>query len=181
MRVLKDDQFIRGDVPMTKRDVRIYLMDALDIVEGLRALDIGAGTGAVSVEMARRGANVTAIETNIDGVKLIRENANRHDVEIDIIHGRAPEDLPDKEYDRIFIGGSKGKLEEIIIKSHDMLCDGGVVVMSFILIKNLGIAERLTKKYFKDVEITMVQTSNAGEKLGMLIGNNPIFIIRGVK
>lgn len=180
MRVLNDSNFIRGKVPMTKRDIRIYLLDALDISRGMDVLDIGAGTGAVSVEMARAGANVTSLELNPEGIEIIKANAKKHEINLNIIEGHAPEDMPEKEFDRIFIGGSKGRLEDIIIKSYHLLKENGVVVMSFILLDNLTVANEILKKYFHDIEVTLVQTANINN-IGMMMGNNPIFILRGVK
>lgn len=180
MRCIDDDRFIRGDVPMTKRDVRVYIMDALDIKDGEKFLDIGAGTGSITIEAALRGADATAIETVDEGIHLINKNAESFGVDINIIQAMAPDGIPEENFDKIFIGGSRGKLEELIKISHEKLNDGGILAMSFILLKNVGIAQEIMKKIFKNVEITLVQTANV-DRIGMLRGNNPIFILRGVK
>ena len=180
MRAIEDDRFIRGDVPMTKRDVRVYIMDALDIKEGDNFLDIGAGTGSVTIEAALRGARATAIETVEEGIHLINKNAENFGVKINTINSMAPDGIPHEKFDKIFIGGSRGKLEELIEISHERLNDGGVIAMSFILLKNVGVAQEVMKRLFKSVEITLVQTANV-DRIGMMRGNNPIFIIRGVK
>ena len=52
--------------------------------------------------------------------------------------------------------------------------------MSFILLKNVGQAQAAMKDLFKDVEINLIQSSKV-DKIGMMRGNNPIFILRGVK
>lgn len=179
MRAIEDNRFIRGDVPMTKREVRVYILDALDINEGERTLDIGAGTGSVSIEMAMRGAIVDAVETNAAGINLIKENAKKFGVNINTVNGMAPDAIPNITYDKIFVGGSKGNLKEIIKKSYDLLKDGGVLVMSFILPKNFAIALE-TMSEFKIVESALIQSSNVN-KIGMMMANNPVFIVRGVK
>lgn len=179
MRAIEDNRFIRGDVPMTKREVRVYILDALDINEGERTLDIGAGTGSVSIEMAMRGAIVDAVETNAAGIDLIKENAEKFGVNINTVHGTAPNAIPNIIYDKIFVGGSKGNLKEIIKTSYDLLKDGGVLVMSFILPKNLVIALEAMSE-FKSVDRALIQSSNLN-KIGMMTANNPVFIVRGVK
>lgn len=180
MRAIDDELFIRGEVPMTKREVRVFIMDALDIEEGQDFLDIGAGTGSITIEAAIRGAKATAIECVDEGVRLIKENADKFGVKVDVIKTMAPEGIPNQNFDRIFIGGSRGKLEELIKISHDRLRPGGVLAMSFILLKNVGQAQAAMKDLFKDVEINLIQSSKV-DKIGMMRGNNPIFILRGVK
>src|SRR5699024_8732484 len=49
---LPDEAFVRGKVPMTKREVRAVSMSYLGLKEDSVAWDVGAGTGSVSVEMA---------------------------------------------------------------------------------------------------------------------------------
>jgi magnesium-protoporphyrin O-methyltransferase len=54
---------IRATVRAGRDDMRATLLSWLpQDMRGKRVLDAGAGTGALSVEMARRGANVTAID-----------------------------------------------------------------------------------------------------------------------
>ena len=49
---MRDEWFIRGDVPMTKSEVRAVSLSKLELDENSVLLDIGAGTGSVSVEAA---------------------------------------------------------------------------------------------------------------------------------
>ena len=79
MRYLADDEFLRGKVPMTKREVRILTMAELAAMPGDIVADIGAGTGSLSIEAARAvgDGTVYAVERNPEAVQLIRENARR--------------------------------------------------------------------------------------------------------
>ena len=50
---LKDDEFIRDKVPMTKEEIRTLSICKLKVCDGDVIYDIGGGTGSVSVECAR--------------------------------------------------------------------------------------------------------------------------------
>jgi SAM-dependent methyltransferase len=56
---------------------------------GMEAIELGCGTGYVSSWMARRGANVTAIDLSEGQLATARRLADQHDVSIDFIHGNA--------------------------------------------------------------------------------------------
>ena len=47
---IKDSEFLRGKVPMTKEEVRAVSIAKLDMKDTDICLDIGAGTGSVSIE-----------------------------------------------------------------------------------------------------------------------------------
>lgn len=49
---MNDEEFIRGDVPMTKEEVRSISLSKMKIRKSDIIYDIGAGTGSVSVESA---------------------------------------------------------------------------------------------------------------------------------
>jgi Met-10+ like-protein. len=73
---IPDEYFVRGNVPMTKEEIRILSISKLRLKEDSVIWDIGAGTGSVSVEAAlisKRGV-VYSIEKEEEGIKLINEN-----------------------------------------------------------------------------------------------------------
>ena len=61
---IPDEAFIRGKVPMTKKMIRMALSSLLQISPEETVWDIGAGTGSISVELARQAAGgiVYAVE-----------------------------------------------------------------------------------------------------------------------
>jgi precorrin-6Y C5,15-methyltransferase (decarboxylating) len=71
--------------------------------------DIGAGNGAATVEAARFGAAVIAVDRDTDACERITANARRYGVQPQVVHGAAPqvlEDLPEPDIVRIGGGGA---------------------------------------------------------------------------
>ena len=115
---LKDEEFLRGKVPMTKSEVRSVSIAELELTEDAIVYDIGAGTGSVSIEIARAGEQIRvyAIEKNPEGVKLIDQNRKKFRTDgVRIIEGLAPQALEELETPtHAFVGGSSGNLREIV-------------------------------------------------------------------
>lgn len=106
---LADDLF-ESDGVMTKRPARALTLSALAPRAGEHLLDIGGGSGSVSVEwaLAHPRCHATIIESRSDRLDLIAANARAFGVEnrIDIVQGRVPEALADSPApDAIFVGG----------------------------------------------------------------------------
>lgn len=54
---IKDEEFIRTKVPMTKEEIRAISISKMEIKDTDICLDIGGGTGSVSIEMSRFAKN----------------------------------------------------------------------------------------------------------------------------
>ncbi|NJM98351.1 MAG: precorrin-6y C5,15-methyltransferase (decarboxylating) subunit CbiE [Phormidesmis sp. RL_2_1] len=107
---------------MTKREIRLLILGALAPLANQVIWDIGAGTGAVSIELSRLcpTAQLYAIEKTAIGSALIRQNAEQLAIApIYPIQGSAPTALINlPEPDRVFIGGSSGQLSAILDFLH---------------------------------------------------------------
>lgn len=181
---IKDDEFIRGKVPMTKSEIRAITIGKLQLEENSKVIDIGAGTGAISIEIASivEKGKVYAIEKKDEALELIAKNKKHFNINnLEIIKGLAPDDLKDiSDVDRVFIGGSSGNMEDIINWSYENLSNEGKIVINTITIENAYKAiNSLKQNEFKDIDIVHVNISK-GKSVGdltMMIGTNPIYII----
>lgn len=115
---MRDEWFIRGEVPMTKSEVRAVSVSRLELQTNSIVYDIGAGTGSVSVEAALKvpKGHVYAFEQKEEGCALIRANAEKAGLtNLTVVPGKAPESLAGYPApDRVFLGGSSGNKEEIL-------------------------------------------------------------------
>ncbi|MDR0805900.1 MAG: decarboxylating cobalt-precorrin-6B (C(15))-methyltransferase [Enterobacteriaceae bacterium] len=180
---MNDDLFLRGHrVPMTKEPVRLLALERLDLRDARRLIDVGAGTGSISIEAALRHPNlqVIAIERNDAALGLIHENCQRfgcHNVQI--VAGIAPQPM-EENADAIFIGGSGGKLNELIDWSLQHLPAGGRLVMTFILLENVTQAlSHLQKCPVAQLDCCEIQLSSL-TTLGQghyFKPNNPAYLI----
>lgn len=182
MRYIKDEEFLRGETPMTKEEVRILSLSKLDIEPNSVLLDIGAGTGSVSVQMSKLcpEGKVIAIEKEEDALELILKNKEKfHCKNLQLIKGEAleVEKHIDITFDGIFIGGSGGNLEEIIRVYVKKLKSNGKMVFNFISLKNLSTATNTLKALDFKFTISQISVSKVKGEHQMLFANNPIFIL----
>lgn len=181
---ISDDEFIRGDIPMTKQEIRILVLAKAKIRTTDVIADIGAGTGSLSIEAALQApqGRVYAIERHGEGIELICANATKFGaVNVETISGSAPlalEGLP--AVDVVFIGGSGGHLSEILHKSARLLRAQGRIVITAITIETLYEALHIMQaKPEFEVEAFGAQISRIKhlKTSNMLQALNPIYII----
>ncbi len=129
---LPDELFARGDAPMTKAEVRALTMSAARLRPGDRVLDVGAGTGSLSVESALLcvEGEVVALERDAAALALVRENVERFGLtNVTVEVGVAPGALAALgTFDRVLVGGSGGHLSGILEALPALLRSGGRVV-----------------------------------------------------
>ncbi len=107
----------------TKPAIRAIVLQRLAVAETDHVVDIGAGSGAVSIAAGQTARRVTAIERDADRVDAIEENldANTVSATVEVVHGEAPAALPDTA-DAAFIGGSQ-RVTEVIAALDDVGVD----------------------------------------------------------
>jgi cobalt-precorrin-6B (C15)-methyltransferase len=183
---LKDEDFIRGNCPMTKEEIRILSVAKLALEKSYRILDIGAGTGSVSIQMSMASplGEVIAVEKDDEALEILYKNKEKFNAEnMQIIAGEALEvqHSIQGQFDAVFIGGSGGNIKEIIESYGAKLKSGRRMVLNFITIDNLYKAMDKLKVLNYEVECVQLSVSKTKGKSYMLMAGNPIFIVTAVK
>ena len=189
MILIKDDEFIRGNCPMTKEDIRALSIWKMNLKEGSTVLDVGSGTGTITVQASKISSNgvVYSIERDEDAISTTKINLDKFDcTNVILDEGDAVEILEkyikeDKRFDSIFIGGSGGSLEKIIEMCSELLIQEGTIVMNFITLDNAYKAIEVMKKLNYIVDISQVNISKNRGQSYMMIANNPIYIVQCIR
>ena len=191
---------------LTKAPARAAGLAALGIEAGHTAWDLGAGSGAVSVEAARlawRGLAV-AVEAKADRIPLIEENRRRFGAaNLEILHGTLPGalDICCERFprpDRIFIGGGLGggfgkgfedgsggesAAGRILHKAWEALLPGGRMVVHCVLLSTLEFARDCLARLGVRPEVACIQASLSAPLAGdcRLQAQNPVFLVSACK
>lgn len=180
---ISDEEFIRGNVPMTKAEVRTISILKMGLTNQSILYDVGAGTGSVAVEAATllEGLKVYAVEKNPEGIELLKQNQKKFYVDQIIgVLGTAPDVLADLEPPtHMFIGGSSGNLKEILtcVKKKNPSVKVTINAISLETLTEVLQAEQ--DGLLHDIEIVQVTVAKAKKlsKYHMMSGQNPIYII----
>lgn len=180
---LDDEAFVRGAVPMTKEEVRELAVCKLRIRPTDTVYDIGAGTGSVSVEAARAAyaGQVFAIEKNEDAWALIAQNKERFFLpNLRIVAGEAPDALAGlTPPDRVFIGGSAGRLTDIVRFVLSANPDVRLCIAA-ITLETLSVALACVQELqLEDVDICQVSVAKAREvgSYHLMQAHNSVYLI----
>lgn len=179
---IRDEEFLRAKVPMTKEEVRSVSLSKLGLTEDAVIYDVGAGTGSVSIEMALRAVDgrVYAAEKKPEAVELLKENKKKFGADnLEILEGLAPEILEDLPVPtHAFIGGSSGNLMEIlevILKKNPK----ARIVINAIALETVAEAMRCIRELpVTDVDIVTLAVGKSREvgSYHMMMGQNPVYI-----
>lgn len=172
---------------ITKTDIRTLSIARLQIRPTDIIWDIGAGSGAISIEMAGLAwqGTVYAIEKDPQNLAFIKENCRKHGaLNVELIEGQAPEVLKKLPAPNgVFVGGTSGNLPPIFDAIADTASTNCRVVCNFATLENINLAFQKMKSLgwqpsFSQVNIAHSKSIASRNRLEPL---NPVFILQGVK
>ena len=178
-----DSNFLREKVPMTKEMVRHAILFRLHLMEHDVFYDVGSGTGSVAIEAAglSTSLSVFAIERNHTAVDLIRANLRHLGVgNVCVVEGEAPEvfsSLPAPSC--VFVGGSGGRLRDILQAVYDRNACASVVISAVSLETLAEFSELQTIFSIEEVVVEQISVANA-KALGdyhLMQAQNPVWVM----
>ena len=178
---LSDEDFERDKTPMTKEEIRVLILHRMKIAADDVVWDVGAGTGSISIECGRQApfGQVHSVEKNELALSLIEKNKEKFGIDHLTIHAGNAADvvktLP--RPDKVFIGGTGGKMEEVL-KTLAAFPGKVRVVVSAVTLETIADVERALVKYDPDYDVIQA-TIGRGRKIGhyhIMDTNNPVML-----
>ncbi|MEM2785101.1 MAG: precorrin-6Y C5,15-methyltransferase (decarboxylating) subunit CbiT [Candidatus Nitrosotenuis sp.] len=187
---IPDEYFERTEqVPITKEEVRVIQLSKARLAEGNTILDIGCGSGSITVEAALQIGNqgkVYAVDFDPSAVELTKKNLEKFGISnAELILGDAKQKIPNlPQADAIFVGGTGGDTKDIVKLCHQKLKSGGRIVVGTILIETLhAVLDVMNDLDFKEVDITQITISKSRKTSTgtMMLARNPVTVISATK
>ena len=178
---IPDEMFIRGKIPMTKEEIRVVTLAKARPAPGQIIWDVGAGTGSLSIEAARLvpGGTVYAVEKNPAGIDLIVQNTRRFELDNVIpVAGEAPavlKELPSPH--RVLIGGSGGRLAEILAYVIKRMMPNGRIVINAVTLETVARLIAPPEGWQSEIVQLLVSRSVPAGQVHMWRALNPVCII----
>jgi cobalt-precorrin-6B (C15)-methyltransferase len=186
---IPDEFFLREEeVPITKEEVRSIIISKLRLTENSSVIDIGCGSGSITVELCLQcqKGKVFGVDLDSQAVNLTKNNLEKFKVYAEIRLGNAMDILESLPLvDGIVIGGTTGKTEALIDQSISKLNHGGRLVITTILIETMFKAMKTVNEsnLLKDIDFTQIIISKGRRtKTGtMMLARNPVLVISATK
>jgi precorrin-6Y C5,15-methyltransferase (decarboxylating) len=169
---------------ITKTEIRVLSLSKLDLRPKQILWDIGAGSGSVGIEAARimPDLNVYSIEKDEEDYQCLLENITTFNLgsRMKSIHGKAPEVLTGlSRPDRVFIGGSGGKMADLLDVCHGTGSAPLRIVCNLATIENLAEVLFWAKQKKIEPDILQVQVGRGSPIVGLhrIDSLNPVWIV----
>jgi precorrin-6Y C5,15-methyltransferase (decarboxylating) len=172
-----------GDGLITKTEVRAVTLARLQPLPTDIGWDLGAGSGAVSIEWARLLTDglVYAVERDTASYERLQRNLRRHRAyNVVPVRGEAPAcltELPDA--DGVFVGGSGGHLEALVRLALTRLRPGGRLVANFVLLEHVHDFLQMTRALGLEPDLVWLSAARGRPLVGktMLEPLTPVAIV----
>ena len=186
---IPDELFLRTElVPITKEEIRAIVLSKLRLKETDSIIDIGCGSGSITVELCLQcnKGNVYAVDMDKKALDLTKKNLDRFRVNAILRYGKV-QDIIDSfpTVNGIVIGGTNGEIEYIIERSINKLEKEGRLVITTIQIDTMyrGIKSVKDSNLLKDLDFTQISVlKGKNTPTGtMMLARNPVLIISATK
>ena len=187
---IPDEEFERTEsVPITKEEVRAIQISKGRLSVGQTVLDIGCGSGSVTVEAAiqiEESGKVIGVDIDPNAIELTEKNLKKFGISnYTLVEGNAKEKISElPRADTVFIGGTGGDTRDIVELCQDKIKSGGRIVIGVILIETLySVLQTIEKLDFESIDITQITIGKSRKtKTGtMMLARNPVTVISATK
>jgi len=186
--ITPDDEYIKTEkVPgPTKEEIRTIVLSKLHIQEDDTIVDVGCGTGGLTVEFAKRCKKVYSIDVNVDAINTTKANLEKFNLSsnVEVLEEDGASALEHIDgFTRVMIGGSGGNLKDIIRIGYDKLPVGGRLVTTSIVLETATDSVEVLKELGASVEVVTLNVSRGIilKRGVMMKALNPITIVSATK
>ncbi|MGQ0812395.1 MAG: precorrin-6y C5,15-methyltransferase (decarboxylating) subunit CbiE [Nitrospiraceae bacterium] len=180
---IDDGSLMQRHGQLTKQDVRAVSVARLGFWPGGVMWDIGAGSGAISIDMVRRNplVRIFAMERDPEQQQCLRTNLARFGISsVTVVKGEAPVVLGALPHPHaIFIGGTGGKLTAILDRCWECLIPGGRVVANLVVLDHLSEWLSWCQRHSAQPDVLLVQLARGAPIVGSLRFEalNPVYVV----
>ncbi|MGC8609392.1 MAG: precorrin-6Y C5,15-methyltransferase (decarboxylating) subunit CbiT [Thermoplasmata archaeon] len=185
---MPDGAFSRLEgIPMTKREIRIMSLSNLMLKRGMKVIDIGCGSGSMTVEMSNLvgpDGRVIGIDIRKDAAELTTQNCtalcrfkNYSIHAADIYEYRT-----DRKFDAIFVGGGTSRIMDLFEKIGEIAHkESRIVVNAIQLHTAYQSLDEMVKRGYSDIDVLQAIISKGMRTPDgyAMMARNPVFIISG--
>lgn len=181
---IPDDLFLRSKAGLTREEIRSIIVSKAKVKGSENVLDVGTGSGSVSIEFALLGCDVTAVEKDEENFKIAKENIEKFGLvdKIELLFGKMEEMKLFREFDVVFFGGTDN-LEKSLDNVFDNLKAGGRIIIAAVRLET--VVEAIDTLKSRDINPEVLNIClNKGKELGgktALSPSYPVFLIYGEK
>jgi len=173
--MIQDSEFFRMEgVPITKEEIRAVSIGKLNLDPEDIVLDIGCGSGGMSVEIAKRSKFVYSIDNSEDAKNTTSINLKKFKIEnCEVFHGDAKDLISKFDFNKVFIGGTQN-----IEQTLEILKEKKIVANTIVLENSVKIITKFEELGY-NVDFVNLSVSY-GKKISsghIMLSKNPITII----
>jgi cobalt-precorrin-6B (C15)-methyltransferase len=181
---IPDSLFSRSTAGLTREEIRAIIVSKARLKGNERILDVGTGSGSVSIEFALLGCDVTAVEKDNDNFETARRNIADFGLNgrIKLLSGEMGDVKLSHNFEVIFFGGTDN-LSKSLDNVYKHLKLGGRIIIAAVRLETVVESINVLKSRGINPNVLNI-CLNKGKDLGgktALAPSYPIFLIYGDK